>query len=122
MPGAGLGHELPREVAGSFEEGAVGTEAGEAEIAEAGLTGAEELALSAELPVAVGELEAVGRLDERLEPCLGDLGELQFRPRDQKSLRLLPPSPDPAAQLVEQREPKPDALLDDSGREADLRA
>ncbi len=43
----------------------------EAELPEAGLTRAEELALAAQLEVALGELEAVSRLDERLEPGAG---------------------------------------------------
>ena len=64
-----LGHERAGELARSLEEGAVGAEAREAEVAEARLARAEELALAAELEVALGELEPVRCLDERLEPA-----------------------------------------------------
>ena len=67
MPRARLVDELSRELAGALEEGAVGAEAREAEVAETRLARAEELALAAQLEVALGELEAVVRLDERLE-------------------------------------------------------
>ena len=55
-----------RQLAGSLEQGAVGAQAREAEVAESRLARAEQLALAAQLEVALGELEAVGRLDERL--------------------------------------------------------
>ena len=70
MPGAVLVDERGGELARPLEQVAVGAQAGEAEVAEAGLARAEELALAAEVEVALGELEAVARLDERLEPRL----------------------------------------------------
>ena len=73
-------------------------------------------ALAAQLEVALGELEAVGRLDERLEPRLRGVGQLVLRPRDQQAVRLLRAAADAAAELMELREPEPVGLLDDHDR------
>ena len=104
------------ELAGLLEELAVGAQAGEAEVAEAGLAGAEEPAFAAEVEVALGELEAVVRLDERLEPGGGRLGELELRARDQQAVGLLGAAADAAAELVELGEAEPVCLLDDHDR------
>ena len=64
--------------AGALEQRAVGAQLREAQVAEARLAGAEQLALAAQLEVALGELEAVGRVDERLEPA-------RARPRSARS-------------------------------------
>ena len=75
VPRAGAVDELLCELAGALEEPAVGSEAREAEVAEARLARAEELALSAKLQVALGELEAVARLHQGLEARLEALVE-----------------------------------------------
>ena len=72
---------------------------------------AEELALAAQLEVALGELEAVGRLDERLQPRLCAVGQLELRPGDEQAVGLLGAAPDPAAQLVELCEAETVGLL-----------
>ena len=58
-----------------LEQRAVGAELREAELGETRLTRAEQPALAAQLEVLLGQLEAVGRRDERLEPLGGDVGE-----------------------------------------------
>ncbi len=116
LPRAVLGDELGGELAGLLEQRAVGAEAGEAEVAEAGLPRSEELALAAEVEVALGELEAVRGLDERLEARLGGVGQLELRARDQQAVRLLGAAADAAAELVELREAEPVGLLDDHDR------
>ena len=73
-------------------------------------------ALAAQLEVALGELEAVGRLDERLEARLRRVGQLLLRPRDEQAVRLLGAAADAAAQLVELGEPEAVGLLDDHDR------
>src|SRR5205807_7279079 len=50
------------------EQGAVGDEAGEAEVGEPGLACAEQLAGAPELQILLGQIEAVRRVDERLQP------------------------------------------------------
>ena len=61
------------ELARVLEQVAVGAKPGEMEIGEPRLTRPEELALTADLEVSLGELEPVGRLDESLEPLRGPL-------------------------------------------------
>src|SRR5439155_18347973 len=95
---------------------AVGTEPREAEIGEAGLPGSEQLPAAAEVEVDLGELEAVRRLDERLEAGARGVGQLLLRARDEQGVGLLRPTPDPAAQLVELREPEAIGFLDDHDR------
>ena len=73
----------------ALEQRAVVPPVDEAEVGEPGLARAEELALAPELEVALGELEAVGRVDERLQPLLRVVGELLARPRDEQAVRLL---------------------------------
>ena len=88
----------------------------EAEVGEPGLARAEELALAADLEVLLGELEAVGRRDQRLEPVVRALRQLLLRAGDEQAVRLLRPAPDPAAQLVQLGEAEAVGLLDDHDR------
>ena len=81
-----------------------------------GLLRAEQLPLAADLEVALGELEPVGRRDHRLEPLAGDVGELLLRPGDEQAVRLLRTAADAAAQLVELGEAEAVGLLDDHDR------
>ena len=81
-----------------------------------GLARADELALTADLEVALGELEPVARRDHRLEPLEGRLRELVAMPRDEQAVGLLGAPADAAAQLVELREPEPVGLLHDHDR------
>src|SRR6185312_2385024 len=111
LPGTVLAGEPAGEIACALEQVAVGAQAREAEVAEPRLAGAEQLPLAAQLEVAFGELEAVGRLDERLQPRLRGVGQLVLRPRDEQAVRLLRAAADPAAQLMELREPEPVRLL-----------
>ena len=78
--------------AGPLEEGPVDPQPREAEVREARLPRAEQLALAAQLEVDLGQLEAVRGLDERLETAAGALGQLLLRPRDQQAVRLLGPA------------------------------
>ena len=73
-------------------------------------------AAAAQVEVDLGELEAVGRLDERLEARLRGLGQLLLRARDEQAVRLLRAAADAAAQLVELREAEAVGLLDDHHR------
>ncbi len=57
---------------------------------------AEQLPLAADLEVALGELEAVGRRDHRLEPLAGDVGQLLLRAGDEQAVRLLGTAADAA--------------------------
>ena len=80
------------------------------------LARAEQLAAAAQLEVDLGELEAVGRRDERLEALLRRLGQLLLRARDEQAVRLLGAAPDAAAQLVQLGEAEPVGFLDDHHR------
>ncbi len=83
----------------------------------------EQLAAAAQVEVDLGELEAVGRRDERLEPLLRRLGQLLLRPRDEEAVRLLGSAPDAAAELVQLSETEAVGLLDDHhGRVRDVDA
>jgi hypothetical protein len=73
---------------------------GEAEVGEARLPCAEQGAPAAQLEIDLGELEAVARVDERLQPRMRGLGQLLLRPRDEKAVRLFGSPPDPAAKLM----------------------
>src|SRR5438477_9702337 len=101
LPRAFLVVQLLRERAGPFDEVAVGAQPREAQVAPARLSRAEQLPLAAELEVDLGELEAVRGLAERLQPRLGDIGQLRLVARDQQAVALLGPAPHPAAQLME---------------------
>ena len=106
------GGELPR----ALEEVTIGAQAGEAEVGEPGLAGADELPLAADLEIALGELEAVGRRHQRLEPLDGRLGELVPVSRDEEAVRLLGPAADAATELVQLGEAEPVGLLHDHDR------
>ena len=96
-----------------LEQRPVSAETRELQIGEARLARAEELALAADLEVSLGELEAVGRLDQRLEPLARRVRQLLLGARDQQAERLLRPAADAPAQLVELGEPEAVGLLDD---------
>ena len=65
---AGVVDELAGRLARPLDQVAVGAQAREAEVGEAGLARAEQLALAADVEVDLGQLEAVGRPDQRLQP------------------------------------------------------
>ena len=108
--------EPARDLARPLEEVAVRAQPHEAEIREPRLARAEQLAFAADLEIALGELEPVGRRHHRLEPLDRALGQLLPRPRDEQAVRLLGAPADAAAQLVELREPEAVGLLDDHDR------
>src|SRR2546426_450697 len=82
---------------------AVCAQAREAEVREAALARAEQLALAAQLEVPLRELEAVRRVDERLQARLRGVRQLLLRTRDQEAVALFRAAADAAAQLVELR-------------------
>jgi len=88
----------------------------ETQVGEARLARAEQLALAPELEVLLGELEAVGRVDERLQPRLRVVGQFLSRARDQQAVRLLGAAPDAASQLVQLSQAEAVSLLDDHDR------
>src|SRR5512147_836092 len=71
-----LALEPRRQLLGPLQEVAVRAEAGEAQVGQPGLARADELALAADLEIALGELEPVRRRDHRLQPLGRGLGEL----------------------------------------------
>ena len=109
--------ELCRRGARALEQLAVGAQPREAEVGEPGLARAEQLALAAQLEVALGELEAVGRA--RRAPPGGRRAvsvSSSRRARDEQAVRLLRAAADAAAQLVQLGEPEAVGLLDDHDR------
>src|SRR5207248_4411751 len=92
-----LGGDRPR----ALEQRAVAAQACELEAEEPGLTGSGQVALAAQLEVALGELEAVGRLDQRIEPRLRRFRQLLLLARDEEAVRLLRPASHTTPQLVE---------------------
>jgi hypothetical protein len=78
LPRAFLALELAREVARAFEQVAIDPQLREAQVAPARLAGAEKLSFTAQLKIDLRELEAVGRVDERLQPRLSDVGQLEL--------------------------------------------
>ena len=93
------------------------------EVGQPRLPRAEERAAAAKVEIDLGELEAVGRRDERLEALLRRLGQLLLRARDEQAVGLLGAAPDPAAQLVELREAEAVGFLHDHhGRVRDVDA
>src|SRR4051794_39117371 len=67
LPRPVLDEKLAGEVARALEQVAVGSQPRETEIAQPRLPGPEQVPLAPQLEVPLGELEAVGRLDEHLE-------------------------------------------------------
>ena len=108
--------QLLGELPGLLEQPAIAAQTREAKLREPRLTGAEELALAADLEVDLGQLEPVVRGHERLQPGQRRVGQLLLRPRDEQAVRLLGASPHPAAQLVQLGEAEPVGLLDDHDR------
>ena len=82
---------------GLLKELAVGAQAGEAELGEAGLSRPEELALTADLEVLLRQLEAVVRGHERLESRLGRVRQRVLGPGHEQAVRLLRAPPHSAA-------------------------
>jgi hypothetical protein len=85
IAGHSVGLVLPRAVftaqadgdlARTLDQAAVEPQLRELQIAPPGLAGPEQLALAPKVEVDLGELESVGRLDERLQAPLCGLGEL----------------------------------------------
>ena len=91
----------------------VALERGDPEARQAALDEAQHVALAAQLPVALRELEAVADLGDRLEPRLRGL---VGRVGDEHAERRHLAAPDAAAELVELREPEPIRALDDHHR------
>src|SRR2546430_2269778 len=89
----GSGAQLMGGGAGPLEQRPVEANVGEAEVADAVLARAEQLAAAAQVEVDLGELEAVGRCDKRLEPALRGLGQLLLRARDEQAVGLLCATP-----------------------------
>src|SRR6266511_5711064 len=99
-----------------LEQVAIAAERCEAQAERTGLARAQQLALAADLEIALGEVEAVVRLDHRLQSRARRVGQLLLRARDEQAVGLLAPAPDPAAKLVQLREPEAIRLLDDHHR------
>src|SRR5216117_1326696 len=101
---AGRGSQLLGGGPRPLEQRPVEAHMGEAEVADAVLARPEQLAAAAQVEVDLGELEAVGRCDERLEPALRGLGQLLLRARDKQAVGLLCATSHAAAQLMQLRE------------------
>ena len=71
--------DQPGAAPGLLEQAPVASQPGEGEVREPGLARPEQLALAPQLEVDLGQLEAVGRVDERLQPLAGRLRELLLR-------------------------------------------
>ena len=104
------GEDAGGELAGAQQRVAVARQAGELEVGHARLARPHHLPLAADLEVAVGELEPVVGLEQRLEARLRGAG---LRLREQQAVRLLAAPPHAAAQLVELREAEALGALDD---------
>src|SRR5204863_3159391 len=61
--------ELVRQRAGALEQRAILPQVREAKVGQTGLSRAEQLATAADVEVDLRELEAVGRADQRFQPC-----------------------------------------------------
>ena len=130
--GVGLSGEAFGFGFGEFKEGAVAEEVGDAELGEAGLARAEELAGAALLEVELGEFEAVLRGDHGIEADVGLFGDLVAG--HQNAVAFGGSAADASAELVELREAEAfgviddhdagvgdvDADLDDGGRDEDV--
>ena len=81
-----------------------------------GLARAEQLAGPAQLEIDLGQLEAVRRLDERLQARDRGLRELLLRPRDEQAVRLLRAPAPHGPELVQLRQPEAVGLLHDHDR------
>ena len=81
---------------------------------QAALGETEDVALAAQLEVLLGEVEAVGQLDDGGEPLPADrpLGDV----RDEHAERLGGAASDPAAELVQLGKAEPIGALDDHDR------
>src|SRR5215210_6511936 len=91
----------------ALEQRAVAAPVDEVEIGDTGLARAQQLALASQLEVLLRELEAVVRIDERLQPFLRVVGQLLALPRDQQAVRLLRAATDAAPELMQLREAEP---------------
>ena len=96
---------------GEFEDGAVAEEVGDAELGQAGLAGAEELAGAALLEVEFGEFEAVLRGDHGVEAGFGLLGDAVAGHED--AVALGGAAADASAELVELGEAEALGVVDD---------
>src|SRR5450432_2441501 len=96
LPRAVLVAQAHGDLARLLDQIAVLPQPRELQIAPAGLTGAEQLALPSQVEIDLRELEAVGRVDERLQATFRRLGQLVDRPGDQQAVALIAAPPDPA--------------------------
>ena len=97
---------------GKFDQFPVATERGEPEVATTLLRGRHERPLPPQFEIDLGEFEAVGAGDEGLHSRIrSGLGR-----GDEPAVRLELPATDPAAQLVELRDPEAVGVEDDHHR------
>src|SRR4029450_9205589 len=94
----------PRAAPRTPEQVLVPTQVHEVEIREPRLPSAEELALSADLEIALCELEAVARLDHRLETFDRAFRQLLPGSGDEQAVRLLRAASDPSPPPVQRAE------------------
>jgi hypothetical protein len=106
----GIGFKHPRRLqARAFEQVDVRGHVREAELGDAGLPRAQHLALTAQLEVDLGELEAVA--------VLGEGAQARGLPRtEEQAQRLVRPAPDAPAQLMQLRNPVALGVLDEHHR------
>src|SRR2546421_95801 len=78
LPRAVLVRELAGKGAGPFEEVAIDPQPREPQVAPARLPGPEQLSFAAKLEIDLGQLESVGRVDERLQARCRDVRELEL--------------------------------------------
>src|SRR5919197_4658970 len=101
---------------GRTEQPLVAAEMRETEIREARLPRPEQMPFAADLEVALRELEAVRRLDHRLETLARGVRQLLLRPRDEQAVRLLRTATHPPAELMQLSETEAVRLLHDHDR------
>src|ERR1041385_212594 len=89
LPRAGLVAQVLRERARLLDEIAIAAQSREAQVAPTRLPCAQQLSLAPQLEVDLGELEAVGRVAERLQSRLRDIGQLGLVARDEQAVALL---------------------------------
>src|SRR5215212_5314849 len=92
-------HELAGELASPLEQLAIRPKPREPKLGQPRLARAEQLALSPQLQILLCQLEAVRRLDERLQTLAGVVGQLLLGARDEQAVRLVGAAADAPPQL-----------------------
>ena len=114
-------HDPQRLVARLRDQLGVDVGAGDAIAGQAALADAEHVAFAAQFQILLGNPKAVGGLADHLQPRLRHLAERLLV--EQQAGRRLRAAPDPAAQLVQLREPEALGVLDHhDGRGGDVDA